>query len=369
MAEKSYNEIPDLNEDWGLDPRNGLKYSGRSVQNFIKKGIKTAQTAYSEKAGDFHFDSQSNTLYAFKNYEDKETWLETKDASLVVASAPFNFTGVQNQVKVLNGMASGNLFFTTQAKEAKITCSFLSQEKGITDSNWTDVNEDFFVSVFVDKGNTGVFEKIINEQSVLNGNPFSFDVKPAIATGANRVRVTAVGKESGAAGSFTYTVNLTTMYLAPSNFTWYLPFVEGKNYILGGLNIGGNLQKVLRIRVTKEESYLKEYEVNIGDNIYVTNAYTYSGLEFPTAGTGVYNVEMWLDANGLTSEHLSYNIICVAKQDETTAQIVSVSENPDKVLNFTENKLFDYCIYNGGLTIGSPTISLDVIVNTNTNNL
>lgn len=356
-------EIKDLNESWSND------HDGDEVEAFIKKGIKTAQTAYSERAGDFHFDSQSNTLLAFKNTEDKELWLETNDSPLIVATVPFNFTGVQNQVKVLNGMASGNLFFTTQAKEAKITCSFISQEKGITDANWNDVNEDFFVSVFVDKGNIGVFEKIINEQSVLNGNQFTFDIKPSIATGANRIRVVAVGKESGASGSFTYTVNLTTMYLAPSNFTWYLPFVEGKKYVLGGLNIGGNLQKVLRIRVTKEETYIKEYEVNIGENIYVTNAFTYSGLEFPTAGSGVYNVEMWLDANGLTSEHLSYNIICVAKQDEATAQIVSVSDNPEKVLNFTENKLFDYCIYNCGLTTGSPTISLDVIVNTNANNI
>ena len=356
-------EIKDISESWSNN------HDGDEVEAFIKKGIKTAQDAYNEKAGDFIFDSQSNTLLVFKNTEEKELWFETNDSLLVKATVPFNFTGVQNQVKVLNEMASGDLYFTTQAKEAKITCSFISQEKGITDSNWNDVNEDFFVSVFVDKGNTGVFEKIVNEQSILNGQQFTFDIKPSIATGSNRVRVIAVGKETGASGSFTYTVNLTTMYLAPSNFTWYLPFVEGKQYSLGGLNIGGNLQKVLRIRVTKEETYIKDYEVNIGDNIYVTNAYTYSGLEFPTAGSGVYNVEMWLDANGLTSEHLSYNIICVAKQDESTAQIVSVSDNPDKILNFAENKLFDYCIYNGGLTTGSPTISLDVIVNTNANNI
>ena len=28
MEDKSYNEIPDLSEDWGLDTRNGLPYSG-----------------------------------------------------------------------------------------------------------------------------------------------------------------------------------------------------------------------------------------------------------------------------------------------------------------------------------------------------
>lgn len=29
--EKSYNEIRNVNEDWGLDIRNGLPYSGSSV--------------------------------------------------------------------------------------------------------------------------------------------------------------------------------------------------------------------------------------------------------------------------------------------------------------------------------------------------
>ena len=40
MAKKnnlSYNEIPNMAEDWSLDPRNGFKYSGESVQKFIKK--------------------------------------------------------------------------------------------------------------------------------------------------------------------------------------------------------------------------------------------------------------------------------------------------------------------------------------------
>ena len=49
--------------------------------------------------------------------------------------------------------------------------------------------------------------------------------------------------------------------------------------------------------------------------------------------------------------------------------MVSVSENPETVLNFAENKLFNYCIYNKGLTTGSPVVSLDTIVNTNKTNL
>ena len=36
MARKSENPIRE-GDDWGIDPRNGLPYSGQSVQSFIKQ--------------------------------------------------------------------------------------------------------------------------------------------------------------------------------------------------------------------------------------------------------------------------------------------------------------------------------------------
>lgn len=369
MAKINNNEIPDFQTDWG-DDGHGLQYSGARVQEFIKKYLVLGNTANQERWGTALFDVTSYSLIGFKDEDNKAKYLETGDKSLIVgAPVPFSFTGTVNQLKIINNMSSGNLYFTAQAKEAIIECSFLSQEKGITDSAWSDVNEDFEVTVSIDKGNTGVFEPLITSQSVLNGNTFTFDVRNAIAIGANRVRVNAKGVDTGATGAFTYTVNLTTMYLAPSNFTWYLPFVEGNSYNLGGLNIGGNLQKLLRIKVTKEESYIKEYEINIGTAIYTSTAYVYDGLEFPTAGTGVYNVEMWLDANGLESEHLSYNIICVSDADKFTKQLVCISDAPKSVYNSAENKLFNYCIYNQGKTSGSPHITIDSIININKTNI
>ena len=369
MAKINNNEIPDFQTDWG-DDGHGLQYSGARVQEFIKKYLALGNTANQERWGTALFDVTSYSLIGFKDEDNKAKYLETGDKSLIVgAPVPFSFTGTVNQLKIINNMSSGNLYFTAQAKEAIIKCSFLSQEKGITDSAWSDVNEDFEITVSIDKGNTSVFEPLITSQYVLNGNTFTFDVRNAIATGANRVRVNAKGVDTGATGAFTYTVNLTTMYLAPSNFTWYLPFVEGNSYNLGGLNIGGNLQKLLRIKVTKEESYIKEYEINIGTAIYTSTAYVYDGLEFPTAGTGVYNVEMWLDANGLESEHLSYNIICVSDADKFTKQLVCISDAPKSVYNSAENKLFNYCIYNQGKTSGSPHITIDSIINTNKTNI
>jgi hypothetical protein len=135
-------------------------------------------------------------------------------------------------------------------------------------------------------------------------------------------------------------------------------------YNLGGMNIGGNIPKVLKIKMSKE-GYERTYDVNIGSNIYTTSAYVFNGLEFPSGGTGVYHIELWLDANGLESEHLSYNIICVSQADKFTAQLVSIGNPVEKVFNFADNKLFEYCVYNKGTATASPHIKISYLVNTN----
>ena len=365
MAEdKSYNEIRNTAEDWEFDDRNKLPYSGKSVQTFIKKGIDKADVSYEERIGDSYFDSSTYTIYLFKTTEDKEAWLGG-DTSIQAKRVVLNFTGTQRQMKVINGMESLNLYFTTAGETAEITFGFLSQEKEITATEWSDVPEDALISVSVDKGGVGEFVDIISNQLLLSGKTMTIDVKKYLATGSNRVRVTAVGAHSGAEGKLQYQVNLTSMYLSPSNFAWNTPFIEGKEYSLGGMNIGGAIDKKLFVKVTNEGGYYKLYEKNLGTSTYITNAYFFKELEFPSAGTGVYNIELWLDANGLESEHLSYNIICVAAADETTARLVCISNIADKAINYADNILFQYAVYNGGAAKGTPHIKITAVVNTN----
>lgn len=365
MAEdKSYNEIRNTAEDWEFDDRNKLPYSGKSVQTFIKKGIDKADVSYEERIGDSYFDSSTYTIYLFKTTEDKEAWLGG-DTSIQAKRVVLNFTGTQRQMKVINGMESLNLYFTTTGDTAEITFGFLSQEKEITATEWSDVPEDALISVSVDKGGVGEFVDIMSNQLLLSGKTMTIDVKKYLATGSNRVRVTAVGAQSGAEGKLQYQVNLTSMYLSPSNFAWNTPFIEGKEYNLGGMNIGGAIDKKLFVKVTNEGGYYKLYEKNLGTSTYITNAYFFKELEFPSAGTGVYNVELWLDASGLESEHLSYNIICVAAADETTARLVCISNIADKAINYADNILFQYAVYNGGAAKGTPHIKITAVVNTN----
>ena len=365
MSNKSYNDIRNLQEDWTLDDRNGLPYAGQSVQKFLKKYCQLADDNNTTKAGAFYFDTANMRFYFFRTEEDKAEYLLTNDASLVLSQQDIVFSGTQKRITITNGMQSTNLYFTTNSGTAEITVGFKSEEKEITASDWNTVVEDAYFTVSVDKGSTGKYINIIENQLVKDGDTLTFDVFNYLSSGANRVKVTAVGAISEQTANLGYTVTLTSMYLSPANFNWYVPFVEGSPYNLGGMNIGGALNKKLVIRVTNETGYSAQYEENLGTATYVTNPYYYTALPFPTAGTGIYNVEIWLDADGLQSEHLSYNMMFVAQTDVHTAQLCCISNEADKVVNYSDNTLFSYAVYNGGATTASPKITLKSIVNTN----
>lgn len=362
MADKSYNEIQNLNEDWGLDTRNGNPYSGQSVQAFIKKYLTMANEHNESKVGDAYFDPSENLQYLFNSTEDKLAWING-DTSVSVKVCPFEFSGTVRRMTIENLMGSKSLYYTQKSEQAIISIGYKSEEKGISDSSWSENDEDAYVTVEVDRGFTGKFTTIVSDQLVLNGNIFSVDVFKYLATADNRVRISVVGVETGVSSNITYNVLVTSMYLAPANFRWNIPFIEGRPYSLGGLYIGGSIDKVLKIKVYNEQTYKKEYEpIRIGTDTYTNTAYSFGGLLFPTEGTGIYTVEMWLDANGLESEHLSYNIMCVSATEANTAKLVTVSNVLPEVKNYDTNKIFSYAVYNGGASKANPVVNVSAIV-------
>ena len=258
MAEKSYNKIEDFSSE--KDPSNGLPWSGKSVREFINESASIAKSNRASKFGAEYWVPGSFRKLNFASQEDLDTWLETGDDTLILSQTEPTPVGTVYQVKVNNKMGSDTLYFTTQAEKAEITVSFESQQKGVTDTVWEEFIEDYYVSVFIDKGGLGNFVPVISNQLVTSGSDFTFDIRKSLGTGTNRIRISAVGSESEAKGSKVINANLTSMYLAPSNFTWYKPFLEGETYNLGGVNIGGNIQKTLKIKVSKE-GYEKLYEV------------------------------------------------------------------------------------------------------------
>lgn len=314
--------------------------------------------ALDEKIGATYFDSSNLRQLQFRNAEDRDAWLNGGGDGLILRSDAFSFSGTISQVKITDEYGTKQLYFTNVSPTAVITVGFRSQTKGITDQNWTEVYEDFLVSVAVDKGSKGTYTPIITDQTVRNGDTLSFDIKKYIASGDNRVRIVATGLTTGETATAIYNATLTSMYLSAANFTWYKPFFENETYNLGGMNIGGNLSKKVKVRISNDKGYFAEYEDNIGSATYTTTEYFFRKLGFPTAGTGTYQVEIWLDANGLESDHLVYYIMCIAQADKSTAQAICIND-VSKAVNGGDSQLFRYATYNKGLATASPTIRIE----------
>lgn len=365
MNKVSENKIPNLSADWGKDETNGLPYSGASVQEFLKGYCQKSVDNEQNKMGAFYFDTAAMKFYTFRTQEDRDSFLSNGDVSLIMSSQDIVFGGTQRRLSIVNKMESNSIYFTTNAKKAEITVGFESKEKDFNAQEWTEVIEDAYFTVSVDKGSQGNYTNILENVLVKYGEILTFDVFNYISSGSNRVKVTAVGIISEQTANYGFNVTLTSMYLSPSKFGWYLPFIEGQSYNLGGMNIGGALQKKLYVKISNESGYSAQYEENIGTATYITNPYYFTGLQFPNAGTGIYNVEIWLDADGLQSEHLSYNIMCVSEADKNTAKLCCISDELDEVVNYSDNTMFSFALYNGGSISASPHIKLTYIVNTN----
>lgn len=87
----SYNEIPNLQEDWAHDTRNGKKYAGQSVQAFIKKYLTIASDNKAQKVGALYFDTQNMLLYTFRTSDDRQKFIENGDISLILSVENFIF--------------------------------------------------------------------------------------------------------------------------------------------------------------------------------------------------------------------------------------------------------------------------------------
>jgi hypothetical protein len=300
-------------------------------------------------------------VYLFASQEDKDSFLNTGEATYLDTA---EIELVDKVIEITNLSGDNNPYYTADQTKAEISVAWRSIAKPIVSSDYTEVYEDAVFSVEIDRGNTGSWETIEGGRSVRNGETFTIDVRKYLSVGENRIVINAVGATSKATGQLNLTANLTSMYIKPANFTWYLPIIEGKEYLFGGFEIGGNIIKTLHIKVTGN-GYEKTYNIEIGTDQYINTAYYTNSIEFPNTGTGVYNVEAWLSAQSVETQHLRYTMMFVSEQDVTTAQMVVVSSVADKAVNYSDNTIFQYATYNQSATISSPHVLVKATVKGN----
>ena len=80
----SYNDIRNKHEDWSRDPRNNKKYSGASVQKFIKD-------TFEGKVGVVYYDPSTSKYLCFADAENRDLYLNdpVEHAGLLLGSANY----------------------------------------------------------------------------------------------------------------------------------------------------------------------------------------------------------------------------------------------------------------------------------------
>ena len=193
MAKVSENDIQDMSQDWGNDPVNGLPFSGRAVQKFIKDTLGT-------KMGYFHYDTATNRYLVFANEESKDKYLENPQLTELVLGAfdaPFNYSAEVNlisepYVAVPLGTTGNYIEFTFDTKN----------------KNGASVGEDVVCTYTIMQGNA---KKVVT-QKYRSGTSVKFNMDGYLKEGANRITIGIVGQTTLAATTVGVTyqvVNLT----------------------------------------------------------------------------------------------------------------------------------------------------------------
>lgn len=248
--------------------------------------------------------------------------------------------GLQRNVRIVNNLDSKNVS-ASKGEPCLLKFTFVSQERYSSKEPYENTGEEGLCQISV--RNTVNADYVVAKQIyVKSGVPLSIDVAEFLTSGANNIMIKVTGNVTEVTTpAFVYTVQLTSLSINADNFKWWTAY---NGDILFNLNIGGNVAKNLYIAVTGTD-YNASYEVPIGTGIYIETSYNYS---IPHPGkTGVFNVSAYVaNADGsIKTRTVSFNIICAMTGEQ--AKLVAVNNVLGKGVNWSENVLFEYAMFDG----------------------
>lgn len=327
MAKVSANEITSLSEDWGLDKRNGLPYSGEAVQKFIKSQLSEVLAGLKGKFGDAIYEGGQIKFY------------DELGGTVIGA---LTITGTSYIVSVDSNVNSSFTVLTSDSSFIiRLTPSTESMEFGSTSRE--EFPEDYTFKFEVDSGN-GFVDRTPASNTVKQGASAEIDIRNYLTTGINRIRVVMTGVESGQPKTVVYTALLTSLSLS-CDHKWHTVWFEGETYAITNIFFSGNIAKTLHVKIGDRDPLTTTYAASVQ---YVSVPTTFDLTNAIPDSTGVIPIEIWMTGEGVETKHIRYNIMYVAKADVGWASLICVNNVPDKVYNFSQETLLQYAVYNVG---------------------
>lgn len=324
IDESSKNEIRDLGEDWGRDERNGLPYSGESIQKFIKKTIRSLMVDVGDKFGDVQYEGGALRFYS----ESGGTQL-----------GAVTITGTSYTVNVKTNVSSNFTVLTTD-ETFPITIEATTKSMEFGSAVQEDFPEDYFYKVEIDTG-SGYVDRTPENNTIKEGGQASVDIRRYVVTGNNRIRLVVTGAISGQPRTLTFNANLTSLALSCKH-QWNKAWIQGEQFQITNIYFTGNIVKTLYVKVG-EEVHSITYPASTQ---YGSVPTTFDLTDKTPSESCVIPIEMWMAGEDVETKHIFFNLMYVAKEDIGKISLICTNNVKDKVYNFAEETLLEYATYN-----------------------
>ena len=243
-------------------------------------------------------------------------------------------------LRAINQSPSTTLSASKSAGECPIRFMFVSRTRDVGQTDYQDTGEWGTYEIFAKAGD-GTF--ISKARGRCQSNTVTtVDVFRFLESGQNNIMVKITGEVTGQTSpALVYSVTLSALFLSISEFNWWKAY---QGDIVLPCYISGNISKTLHVKITGD-GYEQTYERQFGTATYTSSPVAYT-VPF-TNKTGIFHLSAWLsnDDGTVQTQPVGYCFMAVAN-DEAVKMVV-VNNKAEKLLNWYENKVLEYAVYDG----------------------
>ena len=243
-------------------------------------------------------------------------------------------------LRAINQLASATLSASKSAGECQIRFMFVSRTKDVGQADYADTGEWGTYEIFAKAGD-GTF--VSKARGRCQSNTITtVEVFKYLESGQNSIMVKITGEVTGQTSpALVYSITLSALFLSISEFNWWKAY---QGDIVLPCYISGNISKTLHVKVTGE-GYEQTYERQFGTATYTSSPVAYT-IPF-TNKTGIFHLSAWLsnDDNTVQTQPVGYDFMAVANNE--AVKMVVVNNKAGKLLNWYENNVLEYAVYDG----------------------
>ena len=269
-----------------------------------------------------------------------DQWVPMKLSELGIGQGGGGQQTILYYLRATNLSPSTTLSASKSAGECPVRFMFISRTRDVGQTDYQDTGEWGTYEIFAKAGD-GTFVSKARGRCQSN-TATTVDVFKFLESGQNNIMVKITGEVTGQTSpALVYSVTLSALFLSISEFNWWKAYMGD---IVLPCYISGNISKTLHVKITGE-GYEQTYERQFGTATYTSSPVAYT-IPFPNK-TGIFHLSAWLsnEDDTVQTAPVGYDFMAVANND--AVKMVVVNNKAEKLLNWYENKVLEYAVYDG----------------------